>query len=215
MAAYWPHGYYAQYTPFYGGQAYIPPQYPPLVPGPMMPAMSRGLPLSMSSKWPKLNSLLGTGETLVRFDVRKHPSEAILAGSYHHYGLQPAIVTASPVMHLRIYSKSFPWTIDIISKQEQPITCRHIWEAVHDALQQELDDSEWGMIVRDKKLREATEKAAKKRMEEDKSKKLKRIDVLGEATLFKGLEKDGELEKVRLLPGTESCPETWFATFST
>ena len=130
--------------------------------------------------------------------------------------MQPALVTASPVTHLRIYSKVFPWTIDIISKQ-RPVTCRDIWDAIYDALQQELDDSEWGMIVRDKKLRETTEKAAKKRIEEDKSnksKKLKRIDILGEAALFKGLEKDEELEKVRLLPGMEACPETWFAAFS-
>ncbi|KAM6501881.1 hypothetical protein JOM56_001858, partial [Amanita muscaria] len=170
-------------------------------------------PLTASSKWPKLNSLLGAGETLVRFDVRKHPREAILMNAYHLYGLQPAIISGSPVTYLRLYSKSIPWCIDI-KANGRPITCRDVWDAIYDALQQEIDDSEWGMVVREKKLRETVENAVKKRKEGDKSNKIKRIDLLGEETMFKGLEKHDDLAKVRLLPGTEGCEETWFAAFS-
>ncbi len=114
---------------------------------------------------------------------------------------------------MRLYSKAFPWTIDIVSER-RPITCRDIWDAVYNALQQDIDDSEWGMVVMEKKWRERVEKAAKLRIEEERSSnKLKRIDLLGESTLFKGLEKDEELEKVRLLPGMDACDETWFVAF--
>ena len=167
------------------------------------------MPLAASSKWQRLNTLLSSGETLVRFDVRKTPREAILSNTYEIYGLQPALITGTHVKHIRVYSKTVPWCVEIMAKEQRPITCRDVWEAIHDALQQELDDSEWGMIVRDKKLRETVEKAAKKR----ESTKLKRIDFLGEGTMFKGLEKDEELTKVRLLPGSEACAETWVAIF--
>ncbi|KAM6501870.1 hypothetical protein JOM56_001847 [Amanita muscaria] len=203
--------YYNKY-PVYGGQVYTPPPaysstYPP-IPG--------GIPLTASSKWPKLNSLLGAGgETLVRFDVRKRPREAILMNAYHLYGLQPAIISGSPVTYLRFYSKSIPWCIDI-KTNGHPVMCRDVWNAIYEALQQEIDDSEWGMVVRDEKLRETVENAAKTRRRGDKkeSNEIKRIDFLGEETIFKGLEKDDDLAKVRLLPGTQGCEETWIAVFS-
>ena len=151
---------------------------------------------------------------MVRFDVQKNPRNGILANTYHHYGLQPALITGAPVTSMRLYSKAFPWTIDIVSER-RPITCRDIWDAVYNALQQDIDDSEWGMVVMEKTWREKVEKAAKLRIEEERSSnKLKRIDLLGEATLFKGLEKDEELEKVRLLPGMDACEETWFVAFT-
>ncbi|KAF8639516.1 hypothetical protein AX17_001421 [Amanita inopinata Kibby_2008] len=198
MAAFW-QPYYGHaptnhhpYTPFYGGQAFLPPQYPAFPMPPMM-HVPGGL-TSTSSKWPALNSLLAIDDTLVRFDVRKHPREAIMSNTYEMYGRQPAIVTNAPVTQMRLYSKSFPWCIEITLNR--PITCRDVWDALHDGLHQEIDDSEWGMIVRDKKMREMVEKAAKKRMEKDKSsKKLKRIDFLGDGAMFKGLERDEEYEK--------------------
>jgi hypothetical protein len=76
-------------------------------------------------------------------------------------------------------------------------------------LQEPLADSEWGIAVVDKERREAILKAAKKREEKDHDIRLKRIDWLGDTTLFRGLEQDGEFEKMRLLPRAQSCPETW------
>lgn len=65
------------------------------------------------------------------------------------------------------------------------------------------------MAVLDKEGRERILKAAKKRQEKDNDKCLKRIDWLGDSTLFKGLEQDGDFEKIRLLPEGRACPETW------
>jgi len=65
------------------------------------------------------------------------------------------------------------------------------------------------MILLDDDLRERIERAARKREEKDNDKRLKRIDWLGDNTLFKGLEKDEPFEKLRLLPRAEACLETW------
>ena len=72
-------------------------------------------------------------------------------------------------------------------------------------------DSEWGFIIKDKKLKESIEAAVKKRLEADPQgdKRPKRIDYLGDVTLFKGLEKDEEYEKLRALPYAPTVAETW------
>lgn len=70
------------------------------------------------------------------------------------------------------------------------------------------------MIVTDKETRERVEKSAKKRQEKDQDTRIKRIDLLGDATLFKGLERDDDYEKLRLLPRTSSCQETWVVRLS-
>lgn len=150
----------------------------------------------------------------MRFDARNPPRDGIFVNTYLYYGLQPALITEVPITKMRLYSKAFPWTIDIVSERH-PITCRDIWDAIYDGLQQDIEDSEWGVIIMEKKWRDAVEKAAKSRMERDKtSKKLKRIDFLGDSAMFKGLEKDEGQAKLRLLPGTEAWAETWFVTFA-
>jgi hypothetical protein len=49
----------------------------------------------------------------------------------------------------------------------------------------------------------------KKRCEKDVDSLYKRIDFLGENTLFKGLEKDDEFVKSRIMKGVENVSETW------
>lgn len=78
-------------------------------------------------------------------------------------------------------------------------------------LQDPIADSEWGLATLNKTLRETIERAANAR--KSKNKALKRVDWLGEKTVFVGLEKDEEFEKRRLLPGMTPCPETWVAKF--
>ena len=86
-------------------------------------------------------------------------------------------------------------------------------------LQAPVVDSEWGIVVNEKSKRETIQKAAKARHDKDKDKdkdkdvRLKRIDWLGETTAFKGLERDEEFEKKRLLPGSQGCKETWVIKF--
>lgn len=69
------------------------------------------------------------------------------------------------------------------------------------------------MVMSDDKRRKIIEEAAKKRTEGDNDKRFRRIDWLGETVMFKGLDKDEEFEKLRLLPGNQACPDTWLVKF--
>jgi hypothetical protein len=115
------------------------------------------------------------------------------------------VATANSSTHIRLYSKAFPWSIDI--KSTTPITCEAVWDAIHAALQEPIVDSEWGLIVGDKDRKKIVETAASIR--EGADKQMKRIDWLGEHILFKGLEQDDEFQKARLQPGKPSCPDTY------
>ncbi|KAG5643384.1 hypothetical protein DXG03_000998 [Asterophora parasitica] len=145
------------------------------------------------------------------FDVRKPPQE-IHATTYHSERIFRAVEQGAK--QFRIISKAFPWSIDIDSSPNF-VTCDHIWEALYQTLQEPIVDSEWGLLINIKKQREVVEKAAKKRMDANRADevKLRRIDYLGEATMFKGLDKDDEFEKSRLLPGAKGCPDTWVVSF--
>ncbi|GLB37002.1 hypothetical protein LshimejAT787_0400530 [Lyophyllum shimeji] len=169
-------------------------------------------PRYVSSKYPKLHPLLASDTTRLRFDVKRKPQE-IDATTY--FANRHISATEAGVRKLRLISKAFPWTIDIESPV--PVTCEAVWEALYHALQEPIADSEWGLILKIKKQREVVDKAAKKRMDEDRGDevKLRRIDYLGEATWFKGLDKDDDFEKLRLLPGAQGCPDTWVVSFET
>lgn len=164
-----------------------------------------------SRKYPNLNPILAADTTLLRYDVRNKPKETILSSTYYSNCHTPCLGT--PTSHIRLISKAFPWTIDVKSAHGS-ITCELIWDAIYFGLQEPLADSEWGIAVVDKDRRESILKAAKKREEKDKDSLLKRIDWLGDTTLFRGLEQDGEFEKARLLPRGQGCPETWVVKLS-
>ncbi len=165
------------------------------------------VPWKGRSKHTTLHPILAVDTTLLRYDLRKKAHSSILTNAYYANAQVPA--TIAPVMIMRLVSLDFPWTIDI--KSTLPITVETIWDALHAAMQEDIMDSEWGVIVLDKKLRGTVEKAAKKRIEADKasSKKMKRIDWLGENTCLKGLDRDEPFEKARLLPGDKDCADTW------
>ncbi|KAJ6521919.1 hypothetical protein DFH09DRAFT_212229 [Mycena vulgaris] len=158
-----------------------------------------------SAKYPNLNPILASDSTQVRYDVRKKARNEIAPATY--MPVRHLFATASSATHVRLISKSFPWSIDVMSNT--PVTCEAVWDALYAALQQHIADSEWGIVVGDKKLRETIEKAAKKRVDSDPDARLKRIDWLGGNTIFKGLDRMEEFQDQRLLPGSEPCTETW------
>jgi hypothetical protein len=150
--------------------------------------------------------MLAADATMLRYDVRSLPKDAIVSSMYLPTCYTPCLETHTS--HIRLISKAFPWTIDVKSPQGT-VTCELIWDAIYHGLQEPLADSEWGAAVVDKERREIILKAAKAREAKDKDKRLKRIDWLGGTTVFGGLERDGDFEKLRLLPGVQTCPETW------
>jgi len=170
-------------------------------------------PSALSSVNPALTTaeranFSNTSSTLARIVIRKPPSTESSLQSSTYYAYRHAYATANYATHVRLISRDFPWSVDIKTQYGTPVTCEDIWNAVYSALQQPLADSEWGMIVGDKDRARKIERAAKKRQEIDKGKKLKRLDWLGDAYLFRGLEKDDEFSKRRTAYAEEECPET-------
>lgn len=115
---------------------------------------------------------------------------------------------------MRLISKAFPWSIEIVS--EGNITCEDVWRAIWNSLQQNIADSEWGFLMREKGQFENIEKSVRKRLELDPKadKHPKRIDTLGNLTIFRGLELDNDYAKLRLLPLSKKCDETWVVRLS-
>ena len=166
-----------------------------------------------SSQYPTLNPLLAVDTTLIHFDVRKKPVDAI-----HPSALcsDPAtLVPAVPgTTHVRLMSKAIPWAIEVIVPYGNIVTCEMVWDAIYEALQEPIADSEWALIMSDKWRKSAVLRAAEKRQDAgDPVTKLKRVDWLGDSATFKGLERDEHFERQRLLPGDDPCYETWVMKF--
>ncbi|KAG5339875.1 hypothetical protein E4T56_gene275 [Termitomyces sp. T112] len=164
-----------------------------------------------SIKYPQLLNLLASDTTRLQWDVRCPPSTIQTTTFFQH---RHTTATQTAVKKLRLISKAFPWSIDIDS--HIPITCEMVWEGLYQGLQQPVEDSEWGMLCSMKAARrEAVQQAAKKRRDANPNddKHLKRIDYLGEATMFAGLGRDEEFEKLRLFPGQTASPDTWVVSF--
>jgi len=188
---------FAPQTPAWGGQAYTD-------------AYGAGPPVvaNYSAKHPTLHPILAHDTTKLRFDVRRNPHTEILTSAFYTARNQAA--KAAPTAAFRMVSRSFPWTVDV-STGGANVTCGMVWEALWRALQEPLVDSEWGMIVLDKAAKARVDAAVKKRLAADPNAdaRPKRIDFLGDAVLFKGLDRDPDFEKQRLLPGSQAVPETW------
>jgi hypothetical protein len=162
-----------------------------------------------SKKYPNLNPILAADTTLLRFDIKRRPRSEILTSTYYTSRNVPA--KSTPTYHFRLISKAFPWAIDIRSAANVNITCEVVWDALYAGLQEPIVDSEWGFLIKDKKKMEELEKTVKKRLEAEPGgdKRPKRIDYLGDVTLFKGLERDEEYEEARHLPHSHVVPDTW------
>ncbi|KDQ55748.1 hypothetical protein JAAARDRAFT_133386 [Jaapia argillacea MUCL 33604] len=166
-----------------------------------------------SRKYPSLNPILASDTTLIRYDIRKEPSSSILASTFTQYRNERAI--SNPTNHLRLVCKDFPWVIEIKLPTGGLLTCEHVWQAIYNALQVDIVDSEWGILVvcggnNQEDRRKGMLKAAKKRGDNSGGPvKMKRIDWLGDKTMFKGLDRDDGFAEKMIMPGTDRCDETW------
>lgn len=159
-------------------------------------------------KCPNLHPILSADTTHVRVDLRKKPPvDDMKSPPFYVYRHAQATEDCAP--HIRLVSRDFPWSIDIKTKYNEPVTCDDIWKSLYSVLHHPVADSEWGMAVIDKDHAKKIEKAAKKRQETDKDKQLKRIDFLGESCIFRGLEKDDEFANRRTAFFDDSCSQTY------
>lgn len=193
-----PYPYYVPptgYPPYpYGAWPYpAPPQHW------MLPANSGPHPV------------LSTTPAVMPYNVELHPREAI-PKAYQTVGTHPMLPHSAP-NRIQVISKAFPWTIEI--QGIQAVTCKDLWKSLYHHLQQPITDVDWAHIVRDESLRRAVRKAYEKRVkpEHRSSSPMRRIDYLGNYTLFIGLEKDDAYVQNTLIPGAKKVQETWVARF--
>ena len=164
---------------------------------------------SRTRKHPTLHPILAADTTLARVDVRFPPSSEAAITNATYYAYRHAHATLTQASHVRLISKDFPWSIDI-KTGGHPVTCEDVWNALHTALQQPLADSEWGALSYDASKAKKVQKAAKQRQSEgDKDKGLKRVDWLTDNYIFRGLERDEDFAKRRLVYVDNECEETW------
>ncbi|KAG1827499.1 uncharacterized protein BJ212DRAFT_1256472 [Suillus subaureus] len=146
---------------------------------------------------------------LVLYDVRKSVKEEIKEITMS--GLSAMLNVG--MTEIRIISKAFPWSIDIKAPAGYHVTCNSVFRALHDQLQNYITDVEWAIVAVDKTRKKAICEAANLRQKKDKDNKLKRIDWLGDMTVFKGLEEDKEFENEICLRGQMTVTGTWVARF--
>ncbi|KAG1890821.1 hypothetical protein F4604DRAFT_1672824 [Suillus subluteus] len=149
---------------------------------------------------------------MVRYDVRKSVKDGIVPSALENMKGISAMLNL-PMARIRIISKAFPWSISIQAPPGSVVTCNAVFRELHNQLQSYITDAEWAIVAVDKTRKKAIDKAANSRQEKDGVNRLKRIDWLGDTTVFEGLEKDEKFEKEICLRGSTSVTGTWVAKF--
>ncbi|KAF7797612.1 hypothetical protein EIP86_008812 [Pleurotus ostreatoroseus] len=139
----------------------------------------------------------------VRLDLRKNPRRANQVDFQRHSGYS---LFSRPVKELRLVCKEFPWPMEI---EEEWVICGAVWSRLYDTLQEYLTDSEWALASESR--RKKIDRAVRLREAETGNSNLKarRIDWLGEKTVFAGLERDDNFVQEIALPERQDNMDTW------
>ena len=150
-----------------------------------------------------LYPFIAVGGIPVLFDLRKDPRRANRHEFERHdrYSL-----FSQPVKNVRLVCKDFPWPIEI---KDEWVVCGTIWEKVYNELQVYITESEWALASEE--VRRRIDRAVRFREAETGNRELRprRIDWLGEKTLFAGLERDNAYVQSAALPGKREMVDTW------
>ncbi|GJJ06434.1 hypothetical protein Clacol_000626 [Clathrus columnatus] len=157
--------------------------------------------------------MLAIGSGAIRWDVRDSPSNLrqLYKSTRRGEGVTaPALSTKS--RYLCLISYDFPWTIAISTTNGQPLTVIDVLEALYESLHKEVRRSEWALAI--DVQRYLMMKANKNRRKSTVAMGIRRVDWLGSRCMFKGLEKDDELARKRLMPGDQPS-DVWVVRFGT
>ena len=137
------------------------------------------------------------------FDLRKDPRRASPQEFYRHSGWS---LFSQPVKHARFVCRDFPWPVEI---RDEWVTCGVVWEKIYHTLQEYITETEWAMAS--DAQRHKIERAVRFREAESGNRDLKprRIDWLGETTVFNGLQKDNRFVREVSIPGKKENMDTW------
>ena len=122
--------------------------------------------------------------------------------------MAPALSTQA--QYLCIVSHDFPWTIAISTNDGKPLTIMDVLEALHESLMKEVRRSEWALAPDVQKY--ITLKANRERRSTNMAMRIRRVDWLGARCMFRGLVRDNELIRKRLMPG-DRPGEMWAVRF--
>ncbi|KIJ49502.1 hypothetical protein M422DRAFT_225291 [Sphaerobolus stellatus SS14] len=111
---------------------------------------------------------------------------------------------------LCVISYDFPWTLAISTQDSRPLTVMDVLEALYQTLHKEVRRSEWALAP--DVQRYIMLKANKARRKSTMAMGIRRVDWLGTRCLFRGLERDDDLARRRLMPGDQPT-EVWVARF--
>ena len=139
----------------------------------------------------------------MKFDMRKEPRKSNKDAYKQHCNYS---ILGQALRNVRLVCKDFPWPIEI---KEEWVTCGAVWQSVYTALQQPITESEWAMAS--EKQRDRIRRAVRHREAESGNNDMKprRIDWLGDATVFAGLVRDDAFVKQVTMPGRKDSADTW------
>lgn len=121
-----------------------------------------------------------------------------------------APVLSTQAQSLCIISRDFPWTIAISTNDGLPLTIIDVLNALYESLMKEVRRSEWALASDTHKY--STLQANKERRHANMAMRIRRVDWLGSSCMFRGLVKDSELIRKRMMPG-DRPEEMWAVRF--
>lgn len=150
-----------------------------------------------------LYSYIAANGLPVRLDLRKNPRRANPIDFQQHFGYS---LFSQPVREIRLVCRSFPWPIEL---RGELVLCGIVWSTLYETLQENLTDSEWAMASESR--RKIIDRAVRLREAEsgNRNMKPKRIDWLGEKTVFAGLERDDNFVQEIAMPERQYSIDTW------
>jgi Family of unknown function (DUF6699) len=154
--------------------------------------------------------MLAFGTLPVTWDVREPPARMRQYRNprYADDMMTPALSTQA--QYLCIVSHDFPWTVAISTNDGRPLTVIDVLEALFESFMKEVRRSEWALAADMQKY--IALKANKDRRRADLPMRIRRVDWLGARCMFRGLVRDSELVKKRLMPG-DHPGEMWAVRF--
>ncbi|KLO16935.1 hypothetical protein SCHPADRAFT_191012 [Schizopora paradoxa] len=137
--------------------------------------------------------------------------------AYDTFCHEPA--TNEVTEYVRLVAEEFPWAIDIcvrVEKGVRAVTCGDVWRGIHYALQEPLSQSEWAILMSNKDASPAWGERFRNVVQGMRTREPvipRRVDWLGNKTVFCGLKSGGDLARRVLRPGTKPCRHTYLVTF--
>jgi Family of unknown function (DUF6699) len=155
-------------------------------------------------------SMIAAATLSFTWDVRDPPARMQQYRNTHRGDDIMTPVLSTQTQYLCLVSYDFPWTIAISTNDGLPLTIIDVLNALYESFMKEVRRSEWALASDTQKY--TTLKANKDRRRANMAMRIRRVDWLGSRCMFRGLVKDSELIRKRMMPG-DHPGEMWAVRF--